>query len=57
MRVVITGITGLVGARLAGYLLTRGRVDVIGFTRWRSDDRSLRHLRGQARLHAEHAER
>ena len=50
MRVLITGITGLVGSHLADYLLSLGEIEVIGFKRWRADDRAIRHLRGQVRL-------
>lgn len=50
MRVLITGITGLVGSHLADYLLTLEGVEVIGFKRWRADDRSIRHLGERVRL-------
>lgn len=50
MRVLITGITGLVGSHLADYLLTLPGVEVIGFKRWRADDRTIRHLTGRVRL-------
>jgi GDP-4-dehydro-6-deoxy-D-mannose reductase len=50
MRVLITGITGLVGSHLADYLLSLGEIEVIGFKRWRADDRTIRHLRGRVRL-------
>ena len=36
MRVMITGITGLIGSHLAEHLLTLGGVEVFGFKRWRS---------------------
>jgi GDP-4-dehydro-6-deoxy-D-mannose reductase len=44
MRVLITGITGLVGSHLADFLLARGNIEVVGFKRWRSPDDSIRHL-------------
>jgi GDP-4-dehydro-6-deoxy-D-mannose reductase len=50
MRVLITGITGLVGSHLADFLLTQPDVDVIGFKRWRADDRTMRHLRDRITL-------
>ncbi|HEX6288934.1 MAG TPA: GDP-mannose 4,6-dehydratase, partial [Herpetosiphonaceae bacterium] len=50
MRVLITGITGLVGSHLADYLLTLEDVEVFGFKRWRADDRTIRHLYGRVRL-------
>lgn len=43
-RVLITGITGLIGSHLADYLLALGGVEVIGLKRWRADDRTIRHL-------------
>lgn len=43
-RVLITGITGMIGSHLADYLLERGDVDVFAFKRWRSDDRTIDHL-------------
>ena len=36
MRVLITGITGMVGSHLAEYCLDRGDVEVVGTVRWRS---------------------
>ncbi|MGH9001460.1 MAG: GDP-mannose 4,6-dehydratase [Acidimicrobiia bacterium] len=36
MRVLITGITGMVGSHLAEYCLERGDVEVFGTVRWRS---------------------
>src|SRR5216683_5241537 len=36
MRVLITGITGMVGSHLAEYCLERGDVEVVGTIRWRS---------------------
>jgi GDP-4-dehydro-6-deoxy-D-mannose reductase len=51
MRVLITGITGLVGSHLADYLLTLNGIEVYGFKRWRSDDRPIVHLYGQVTFH------
>jgi GDP-4-dehydro-6-deoxy-D-mannose reductase len=50
MRVFITGITGLIGSHLADYLVALPDVEVIGFKRWRSDDRTIRHLGERIRL-------
>lgn len=50
MRVLITGLTGLVGSHLADYLLARGGIEVIGFKRWRSSDRNIRHLKGRVEI-------
>ena len=50
MRVLITGITGLIGSHLADYLLTLDNVEVIGFKRWRADDRTIRHVRDKIRV-------
>ena len=36
MRVLITGITGMVGSHLAEYCLDRGDIEVVGTVRWRS---------------------
>jgi GDP-4-dehydro-6-deoxy-D-mannose reductase len=36
VRVLITGITGMVGSHLAEYCLERGAVEVVGTIRWRS---------------------
>lgn len=50
MRVLITGISGLIGSHLADYLLEIGDVEVIGFKRWRSREDNIRHLRPRAEL-------
>lgn len=50
MRVLITGITGLVGSHLADYLLSLGEIDVVGFKRWRSSDANIRQLEGRVRM-------
>ena len=51
MRVIITGITGLVGSHLADYLQLLGEgVEVAGFKRWRSSDESIWHLFGRVRF-------
>ncbi len=51
MRVFVTGITGPVGSFLADYLLTLPDVEVHAFKRWRSDPRSIEHLRGRVEFH------
>ena len=50
MRVLITGVTGLIGSHLADYLLRRGDVEVAGFKRWRSPDHNIRRLAGGLRI-------
>ena len=50
MRVLITGITGLIGSHLAGYLLQLGGIEVVGFKRWRSPEDNLQRVAGQIRL-------
>ncbi len=52
MRVLITGITGMVGSHLADYILDRHPdVEVHGLVRWRSPMEHIAHLEGQIRLH------
>jgi GDP-4-dehydro-6-deoxy-D-mannose reductase len=50
MRVLITGITGLIGSHLADYLLELGEIEVIGFKRWRSSETNISHLRDRVRM-------
>ena len=50
MRVLITGITGLIGSHLAGYLLGLDGVEVVGFKRWRSPKTNIRRLEGRVRM-------
>src|SRR5580765_3750038 len=50
MRILITGITGLVGSHLADYALSLPEVQVTGFKRWRSPDQNIRHLAGKIEL-------
>lgn len=50
MRVLITGITGLIGSHLADHLLSLGGVEVAGFKRWRSATDNVRHLEGRVRM-------
>src|SRR5687767_5205409 len=50
MRVLITGITGLIGSHLADYLLELGDIEVIGFKRWRSSETNISHLRDRVRM-------
>jgi GDP-4-dehydro-6-deoxy-D-mannose reductase len=50
MRVLITGITGLVGSHLADMLLELGDYEIYGFKRWRADDRSIRHFGPSVRI-------
>jgi GDP-4-dehydro-6-deoxy-D-mannose reductase len=50
MRVLITGITGMVGSHLAEYCLERGDVEVVGTVRWRSPRENIAGVAGQVRL-------
>lgn len=50
MRVLITGITGLIGSHLANYLLDLDGVEVAGFKRWRSPEANIERLRGRVRI-------
>ncbi len=50
MRVLITGITGLIGSHLADYLLDLGGIEVVGFKRWRSATANIRQLEGRVRM-------
>jgi GDPmannose 4,6-dehydratase/GDP-4-dehydro-6-deoxy-D-mannose reductase len=52
MRVLITGITGMVGSHLADYILANHKaVDVHGLIRWRSPLDNIRHIQGRISLH------
>ena len=44
MRVLITGITGMVGSHLADYLLENTNWDIHGLCRWRSPLDNISHL-------------
>lgn len=46
-RVLITGITGMVGSHLADYLLEQTNWDIVGLCRWRSPMDNLGHLAGR----------
>jgi hypothetical protein len=50
MRVLITGITGMVGSHLAEYCLARGDVEVVGTVRWRSPRDNIAGVVDRARL-------
>jgi GDPmannose 4,6-dehydratase/GDP-4-dehydro-6-deoxy-D-mannose reductase len=55
MKVLITGITGMVGSHLAEYILTNhASVEVHGLIRWRSPLDNIRDIQSRIRLH--HAE-
>jgi len=43
-RVLITGVTGMVGSHLADYLLERTDAEIYGMCRWRSPTDNIRHL-------------
>src|SRR5258707_14037778 len=49
MRLLITGITGLVGSHRAEYALAHG-AGVFGWSRWRSRTETIEHLRSQIKL-------
>lgn len=52
MKVLITGITGMVGSHLAEYLLAEHPdVEVHGIVRWRSPLDNIAHLQGRVHLH------
>lgn len=52
MRVLITGITGMVGSHLADYILAEHPdVEVHGILRWRSPRDNIAHLAGRCQLH------
>jgi GDP-mannose 4,6-dehydratase len=52
MRVLITGITGMVGSHLAEYIARdHPDVEIHGLVRWRSPMEHIRHLRDAVRLH------
>lgn len=51
MRVLITGVTGMVGSHMAEYLLDKGGIEVYGLYRWRSRMDNLEELRRTERLH------
>ena len=50
MRVLITGITGMVGSHLAEYCLERGDVEVTGTVRWRSRRDNITGIEDKVRL-------
>ncbi|MBF0270425.1 MAG: GDP-mannose 4,6-dehydratase [Alphaproteobacteria bacterium] len=52
MRVLITGITGMVGSHLADYILAeKPGVEIHGLARWRSPLDNIRHIQDKVRLH------
>ncbi len=52
MRILITGITGMVGSHLADHVLAEHPgVEVHGLVRWRSPLDNIRHILDQLRLH------
>jgi GDP-4-dehydro-6-deoxy-D-mannose reductase len=50
MRVLITGITGMVGSHLAEYCLERGDVEVVGTVRWRSPRENIARIVDRVQL-------
>ena len=52
MRILITGITGMVGSHLAEYVLAHHpEVEVHGMVRWRSPRDNIRAIQDRVRLH------
>jgi GDP-mannose 4,6-dehydratase len=51
MKVLITGITGMVGSHLAEYLLTFPGVEIHGMVRWRSPLRNIEGILSRIQLH------
>ena len=52
MKVLITGVTGMVGSHLADYILAdHPGVEVHGLVRWRSPLENIAHLGASVRLH------
>ncbi len=52
MKILITGITGMVGSHLAEYVLTnQPGVDIHGMLRWRSPLNHINHIRERLHLH------
>ena len=52
MKVLITGITGMVGSHLAEYILdNHSEVEVHGLIRWRSPLDNIRAIEGKITLH------
>ncbi|MFM9709568.1 GDP-mannose 4,6-dehydratase, partial [Streptomyces galilaeus] len=50
-RVLITGITGMVGSHLAEYLLNEQKgIEVFGVKRWRSSLANINHIKDQITL-------
>lgn len=50
MKVLITGITGMIGSHLADCVLEQSNTEVYGFKRWRSDARNIQHIVGQIEM-------
>ncbi len=48
MKVLITGITGMVGSHMADYLLDKA--EIIGLKRWRSPMENINHIKDKIRL-------
>ena len=52
MKILITGITGMVGSHLAEYVLNNHpEVEVHGLIRWRSPLDNIRHIKDRVQLH------
>src|SRR3990167_5306813 len=47
MKILVTGISGLIGSHLADFLLQKKGVDIYGFKRFRSSNDNLNHLYGK----------
>ncbi len=51
MKVLITGITGMVGSHLAEFLINEGNCEIHGTTRWRSNRENIAAFENQLSLH------
>lgn len=50
MKVLITGVTGLIGSQLAKYFIENTDFEVYGFKRWRSDEQNIHSIKNQLKV-------
>ncbi|GAC1365371.1 MAG: GDP-mannose 4,6-dehydratase [Herpetosiphon sp.] len=50
MKILITGISGLIGSHLADWLIAERTHELWAFKRWRSAEDNIRHLHGHVRM-------